>query len=99
MAAGLSEGLVRVDVAGGEEILFSERYACTECGISFSEPAPRKFSFNSPYGACPECGDWVPGCSSIPISSFRTGRSRCVRGLSYPGRAAVRCIIIRCSMP
>ncbi|MBN1614760.1 MAG: excinuclease ABC subunit UvrA [Deltaproteobacteria bacterium] len=56
MAAGLSEGLVRIDIAGGEEILFSERYACTECGISFSEPAPRKFSFNSPYGACPECG-------------------------------------------
>jgi len=56
MAAGLTEGLVRVDVAAGEELLFSERYACKECGISFSELEPRKFSFNSPYGACPECG-------------------------------------------
>jgi len=43
-------------VTGGEEILFSERYACPDCGISVSELAPRIFSFNSPYGACPDCG-------------------------------------------
>ena len=55
IAAHLSDGLVRVDVAGGEEVLFSEKYACPDCGISMSEIVPRNFSFNSPYGACPEC--------------------------------------------
>ena len=56
MAAGLSDGLVRVAPAGGEEILFSERYACPDCGVSITELAPRMFSFNSPYGACTDCG-------------------------------------------
>jgi len=55
IAANLSDGLVRLDVAGGEEVLFSEKYACISCGISMPEPAPRNFSFNSPYGACPLC--------------------------------------------
>jgi len=55
-ASGLSEGLVRIGVAGGEEVLFSEQYACQDCGVSITELAPRMFSFNSPYGACPDCG-------------------------------------------
>ncbi|HPC00616.1 MAG TPA: excinuclease ABC subunit UvrA [Syntrophales bacterium] len=55
-AARISEGLVRIALASGEETLFSERYACPECGISMPDLAPRLFSFNSPYGACPECG-------------------------------------------
>ena len=55
-AAGLTDGLVRVEVVGGEEILFSEKYACPECGISLPELAPRMFSFNTPYGACSDCG-------------------------------------------
>ncbi|MGZ6291084.1 MAG: excinuclease ABC subunit UvrA, partial [Syntrophales bacterium] len=55
IAVHLSDGLVRVDVAGGDEILFSEKYACPECGISMPELAPRNFSFNSPYGACADC--------------------------------------------
>jgi excinuclease ABC subunit A len=55
-ASGLSEGLVRIGVAGGEEVLFSERYACPDCSVSITELAPRMFSFNSPYGACPDCG-------------------------------------------
>jgi len=55
IATHLSDGLVRVDVTGGDEILFSEKYACSECGISMPELAPRNFSFNSPYGACPDC--------------------------------------------
>ncbi len=55
------EGNVGVDVlpapdgTGGEELLFSEHFACSHCGISFEEVAPRSFSFNSPYGACPDC--------------------------------------------
>ncbi|TRZ77190.1 MAG: excinuclease ABC subunit UvrA [Deltaproteobacteria bacterium] len=55
IATHLSDGLVRIDVTGGDEILFSEKYACPECGISMPELAPRNFSFNSPYGACPDC--------------------------------------------
>ncbi len=51
----LSEGLVIVDVIGGEEILFSTKFACPEHGIGIEELAPRMFSFNSPFGACPEC--------------------------------------------
>ena len=55
-AASLSGGLVLVnDPASGEEQLFSQNYACEDCGISIEELAPRMFSFNSPYGACPTC--------------------------------------------
>jgi len=54
-ALKLSEGLVLIqDVDGGEQ-LFSENFACAECGFSFEEISPRIFSFNSPYGACPDC--------------------------------------------
>ncbi len=55
----LTEGVVEVDVQGEDEPvpqLFSEHYACPNCGISIPELEPRQFSFNSPYGACPECG-------------------------------------------
>ncbi|TYO94841.1 excinuclease ABC subunit UvrA [Desulfallas thermosapovorans] len=48
-------GLAVAAVVDGEEIVFSENFACTDCGISISEIAPRLFSFNSPFGACPEC--------------------------------------------
>ena len=54
-ALGLGEGVVWVDVIGGAELVFSERFACVACGISYEEIEPRVFSFNSPYGACPEC--------------------------------------------
>ena len=54
-ALSLANGLVLVDVIDGEEMLFSENYACDECGISMEELAPRMFSFNSPFGACPDC--------------------------------------------
>ena len=55
-AAVLADGLVRVGLAEGREVLFSERYACPDCGVSMPELSPRMFSFNSPYGACPDCG-------------------------------------------
>ncbi|HHX88086.1 MAG TPA: excinuclease ABC subunit UvrA, partial [Firmicutes bacterium] len=51
----LGEGLALVQELGGEEHLFSERFSCPLCGFSFEEISPRAFSFNSPYGACPEC--------------------------------------------
>jgi len=54
-AMKLASGVVLVDVVGAEEQLYSANYACVHCNISYEEPAPRMFSFNSPYGACPEC--------------------------------------------
>lgn len=48
-------GVAAAAVTGGEEIIFSENFACVDCGISITEISPRLFSFNSPYGACPEC--------------------------------------------
>ncbi len=54
-ALKLSEGLVVADVVGGSELIFSQNFACPDCGISLPEIAPRIFSFNNPYGACPDC--------------------------------------------
>jgi excinuclease ABC subunit A len=54
-ALKLGAGIVLVSVIDGEELLFSEHFACVHCGISLGEIAPRTFSFNSPHGACPAC--------------------------------------------
>jgi len=54
-AAGLAGGIVIIEVIDGEEMLFSQNYACEDCGISIEELTPRMFSFNTPYGACPTC--------------------------------------------
>ena len=51
----LAEGLMTVDVIGGEEIHFSQSFSCADCGISIEEIEPRSFSFNNPFGACPVC--------------------------------------------
>ncbi len=56
IASGLAGGLVVVNVAGEDrDILFSQNYACEDCGISIEELTPRMFSFNNPFGACPTC--------------------------------------------
>ena len=54
-ALKLGEGLVAVDTGAEKELMFSENFACIDCGISLPEIAPRMFSFNTPYGACPAC--------------------------------------------
>ena len=54
-ALALTGGLAAIDVIGGEEMLFSQSYACPEHGISIDELAPRMFSFNNPFGACEKC--------------------------------------------
>ena len=51
----LSNGLMTVDVIGGEPVNFSQSFSCPDCGISIDEVEPRSFSFNNPFGACPEC--------------------------------------------
>ena len=55
-AAREAEGLVLVDLFDKGTMLFSQNYACPDCGVSIEELAPRMFSFNSPFGACPQCG-------------------------------------------
>src|SRR3990167_5231276 len=55
-ALRLADGIVQVETLDGQASVFSERLACAKCGISFPEVSPRMFSFNNPYGACPECG-------------------------------------------
>ena len=55
LATNKADGKVVVDVVGEGEVLFSTKYACPECNYSLPELEPRLFSFNSPYGACPEC--------------------------------------------
>ncbi len=54
-ASSLANGLIVVDVIGGEEQLFSQNYACPEHNVSMPELSPRMFSFNNPFGACPTC--------------------------------------------
>ncbi|MCD8038318.1 MAG: excinuclease ABC subunit UvrA [Lachnospiraceae bacterium] len=51
----LSDGLLLVDVAGGGTLNFSDSFSCPDCGVSIDEVEPRSFSFNNPFGACPEC--------------------------------------------
>jgi excinuclease ABC subunit A len=51
----LSGGVAIIDVIGKEELLFSQNFACSDCGISIEELTPRMFSFNNPFGACPTC--------------------------------------------
>jgi len=54
-AVKISGGLVIIDVIDGEELMFSQNYACDDCGVNMEELTPRMFSFNSPFGACEEC--------------------------------------------
>ena len=54
-ALKLSEGMVVIDVVDGKQLIFSQNFACVDCGISLPELAPRIFSFNNPFGACPAC--------------------------------------------
>src|SRR3989441_371211 len=70
-ALRLADGIVTVEVVDGASHTFSEKLACAECGISFPEVSPRMFSFNNPYGACPECGglgsrDEIDGDRLVP---------------------------------
>jgi excinuclease ABC subunit A len=54
-ALRLAEGVAVLDIVDGQTLTFSQHFACDHCGLSFEDLQPRNFSFNSPYGACPEC--------------------------------------------
>ena len=55
LAAKLAEGVVKVSPLEGDDLVFSEKFACTSCGTTYPEITPRLFSFNNPAGACPDC--------------------------------------------
>ncbi len=55
LATTLADGIIKVIIGNSEEVIFSQRFACIDCGTSYPEITPRMFSFNSPYGACPAC--------------------------------------------
>ncbi len=89
-AVALAEGLVVIDVVDGEELTFSERFACPEHGVSLPELQPRIFSFNSPHGACPRCTGLGAQQEIDPTCSCPILRSRSRRARSSRGRSATR---------
>ena len=74
-----AEGLVLVDVDGKKDLLFSRNLACVHCGISIGDLAPRMFSFNSPYGACPDC-DGLGVRKSFDRDKLLRDPSKSIRG-------------------
>ena len=89
-ASSLSGGLVLLDVIDGDEVLFSQNYACPDHGVSIGELEPRSFSFNNPFGACPKCtglGVYMEIDPDLVIPnkklSLRQGALQ-VTGWSYP---------------
>ena len=84
-ALSLAGGIVLIDVIDGEEMLFSQNYACDDCGISIEEPAPRMFSFNSPFGACPTCAGLGSSMKIDPDLVLDRSKSISEGAISAPG--------------
>jgi excinuclease ABC subunit A len=88
-ATKLAEGLVLIAVVGGAEQLFSQKFACPECGTSIPKLEPRSFSFNSPYGACEEChglgNRWSFDAAKVLVD---TGRPLLDGALGGPGSSS-----------
>ena len=94
-ATALSGGLLLLDVVDGEEVLFSQNYACPEHGVSLGELEPRSFSFNNPFGACPKCtglGTFMKVDPDLVLPdkkrSFRQGALQ-VSGWQYPNGGTI----------
>ena len=101
-ACALSGGILLIDVVGGEELLFSQNYACPEHGVSIEELTPRMFSFNNPFGACQTCsglGIFMKVDPKLvipnPRLSIRQGASRPVDGRQRKAARLRRCILKR----
>ena len=89
-ALKLGSGVVLVSIAGGEELLFSEHFACPYCNISLGEIAPRTFSFNSPHGACPACTGLGCNLRIDPDLVLPDRELSLAEGASSPGAATGR---------
>jgi excinuclease ABC subunit A len=88
LAMKLAGGLVQVAVVGGEEQLYSARLACPDCGISVPQLEPRSFSFNSSYGACPECHGLGSRYEFDPARVIADGSKPLLEGGLGPGSAS-----------
>jgi len=84
-ALKLGAGVVLVSIVDGEELLFSEHFACVYCGISLGEIAPRTFSFNSPHGACPTCSGLGVKLEIDPEPVIRNKEQSIAQGAIHPG--------------
>jgi excinuclease ABC subunit A len=77
-AMSLADGIVTIATMDGGELVFSEKFACIACGISYTELTPRLFSFNSPHGACPEC-DGLGFKQHLDLDFIMPDRSKSLR--------------------
>ncbi len=84
-ALKLGAGVVLISIVDGEELLFSEHFACVHCGISLGEIAPRTFSFNSPHGACPACTGLGVKLEIDPEMVIRSKELSIAQGAVHPG--------------
>lgn len=90
MSSTLTGGNVIVDVIGGDELLFSQNFACPEHGACIDELSPRMFSFNNPFGACPTCtglGIFLKVDPNLIIPNKKAFHKR----RSYKGKWMVKC--------
>ena len=92
LAMKLAEGLVQVAIVGGEEQLFSSKLACPDCGISVAQLEPRSFSFNSMYGACPECHGLGSKFDFDPAKVINDWSKPLLDGALGPGSASTNLI-------
>jgi excinuclease ABC subunit A len=92
LAMKLGSGLVQVVIVGGEEHMFSERLACPQCGISVPQLEPRSFSFNSVYGACPECHGLGSKYDFDPAKIINDWSKPLLDGALGPGSASTNLI-------
>lgn len=90
LAAKLADGLVLMAVVGGEELLFSQKSACANCGTSVPELEPRSFSFNSPYGACDTCHGLGSKWTIDPAKAITDLDKPLFEGALGPGSANAR---------
>src|SRR5438552_17100841 len=87
-AMKLAGGLVQVAIVGGDEQLYSERLACPDCGIDVPKLESRSFSFNSAYGACPECHGLGSSYDFQPAKVINDGSKLLLEGALGPGSAS-----------
>ncbi len=90
-ALKLGEGRVLIDVIGQEELLFSEHHACPICGFSIDSLEPRMFSFNSPFGACPDC-DGLGAKKSVDINLVIPDKRFNIESKCYCSMGTIRCL-------
>ncbi|HEX8815928.1 MAG TPA: excinuclease ABC subunit UvrA [Terriglobales bacterium] len=88
LAMKLAGGLVQVAVVGGEETLYSEKLACPDCGVNVPQLEPRSFSFNSMYGACPECHGLGSKYDFDPAKVINDWSKPLLEGALGPGSAS-----------